>query len=200
MNSIMKKTIVLLCFTMLSSFSFADAQNCLSDLAGDFQSLTLKGKPESILSIKHNSKDWDFSLPDDIEYNADTPFRYHFNRAKVLKASSITGDGLQYVGYTMLTPSLEKNIKLDNVKVECGLAVDGIFLVRMDLSHADNKLLKNIAILNNAMASKNPDIKIGNQQIKKLQGIQYFAGESLQLDGVINTITPFLVQKSAGAG
>ncbi|SUX53570.1 hypothetical protein [Chromobacterium vaccinii] len=100
----------------------------------------------------------------------------------------------------MLTPFLEKNIKLDKIKIECGLAVDGMFLVRMDLAQADGRLLKNIAMLSSAMAGNKPSIKISDGKVKKLQSTQYFAGESLQLDGVINTITPFLVQKSADAG
>ncbi|WP_152526978.1 hypothetical protein [Pseudogulbenkiania ferrooxidans] len=196
----MKKTIALFCLCLLSPFSFADEQACLGDLAGTFQSAIGHSAPESVLTVKHGQDGWAFSLPESAEDNKDSLFRYHFDRAKALQASSITGDSLQYVGYTMLAPFLEKNIKLDKIQIECGLAVDGMFLIRMDLTQADSRLLKNIAMLSSAMAGNKPGINISDSQVEKLQGTQYFAGESLQLDGVINTITPFLAQKSTDAG
>lgn len=196
----MKKITALFCLCSLSPFSFADEPACLDDLAGTFQSVIGRSAPESVLTVKHGQDGWEFSLPEDAEYDKDSLFRYHFDRAKTLQANSITGDSLQYAGYTMLTPFLEKNIRLDKIKIECGLAVDGMFLVRMDLAQADGRLLQNMAMLSSVMAGNKPGVKIDDRQVKKLRGIQYFAGESLQLNGVINTITPFLVQKSAGAG
>ncbi|WP_145964082.1 hypothetical protein [Chromobacterium phragmitis] len=196
----MKKTTVLFCLCLLSPFSFADEPACLDDLAGIFQSAIGRSAPESVLAVKHGQDGWEFSLPQSSEDNKDSLFRYHFDRAKTLPANALTGDSLQYVGHTMLTPFLEKNIPLDKIKIECGLAVDGMFLLRMDLAQADNRLLKNMAMLSSAMAGDKPSVKISDRQVKKLRGTQYFAGESLQLDGVINTITPFLVQKSANAG
>ncbi|WP_047249590.1 hypothetical protein [Chromobacterium subtsugae] len=197
MNAIVKKTIAALCLGLIPALACADEHACLNDLAGDFQSHTPQA--ESILSVKPHDNGWTFSLPDDVEYDPGTPFRYHFDREKILEARPVTGDSLQYAGYAMLTPFFEKDIKLDSVKIECGLAVDGIFLVKMDLSRADGKLLKNIAMLNSAMAGKYPAARQSHALGKKLRGVQYFAGASLQLDGVINTITPILVQKSPSA-
>ncbi|WP_147297166.1 hypothetical protein [Chromobacterium vaccinii] len=63
-------------------------------MAGTFQSAIGHSAPESVLAVKHGQDGWTFSLPESAEDNKDSLFRYHFDHAKTLQASSISGDSL----------------------------------------------------------------------------------------------------------
>jgi hypothetical protein len=191
-----KKIIVATCLSLVSAFAFADQNGCLADLLGKYLVGSEPGKAKPELMVQQNSKGWQFTLPDEARSNRDSLYRYHFDRKSALDAKSIPDTSLQQVGYAMLVPYLDKGLRLDGVTTDCGLTVDGIFLVRIDLSKADNRLLENIIMVDSALSSVKPDSKRRAALIKALRGPQYFAGKALELEGVINGITPWLAHKA----
>ena len=97
----------------------------------------------------------------------------------------------------MLTPFVEEGSQLRNVKAECGLTVDDVYLVRLDLSRADKDLLENIVTLGSALSGQKSDAAVSDADIARMRQQKYFAGETLKLEGVISTIVPVLVQKAS---
>ena len=191
----MKKALLIAGLALASALAHADDKACLADLAGNFQHTFSRGKQETVLSVRQDKSGWSFSQP--ASTDRDRLFRDHFEGKEPLKAQIIPAKQLAGVGALMLTPFVEEGSQLRNVKAECGLTVDDVYLVRLDLSRADKDLLENIVTLGSALSGQKSDAAVSDADIARMRQQKYFAGETLKLEGVISTIVPVLVQKAS---
>jgi hypothetical protein len=186
---------------LLAAPAGAESTDCLADLAG---TLSQEGKqvPGELL-VRQEQGNWQFSLPqtDDAGAARERLFRYHFDSLPTLDAQIIDAEQLPRVGAVMFSPFADKTADLKDLRVDCGLTADGIFLIRVDLSQAQPQLISNMLTLNAALhgQGKKPPKKFGDWEIAAARRLKYFAGEYFALEGVTSGIVSFPMRKRADA-
>lgn len=179
----------------------AESTDCLADLAG---TLTQEGKqaPGELL-VRQVQGNWQFSLPlgDDAGTARERLFRYHFDSRPTLDARTIDAEQLAQVGAVMFSPFADKAADLKDLRVDCGLSADGIFLIRVDLSQARPQLISNMLTLNAALhgQGRKSAKKVGDREIAAARRLKYFAGEYFALEGVTSGIVSFPMRQRADA-
>lgn len=189
----MKKFVAAILCAVMAQAAHAENKTCLNDLQGDFYHQR-GNKLNHIVTVAFNNGSWGFNSPSedyDVEYTSD--LRYQFDRTDRILAKPVSQEYIQSVGMVMLSPYMEKSIGAKGVSFECGLVANGFYVMNIDLSEANQELIKNLAIFARSYerSSEPPSL----QEINEMRKQKYFLGEPLQLVGVINTIIGSFLHK-----
>lgn len=191
----MKNFCRLCLLALLASSAQAEPGDCLADLAGIY-TRAYQQIPSELLA-RQNQDGWQFSLPEESDADAarERLFRDRFDHKPELEARVLDAATLLRVGAIMFSPYTDKTARLDGLRVECGLAADNIFLIRVDLSQVPARLINNMLMLNIALY-KQPRKNFSDDEIAIARQLKYFVGEYFALEGVTSGILAFPMQKA----
>jgi hypothetical protein len=182
-------------FCTTSCIAHAQPDTCLEGFKGDLF-YGAKISQNHVLSVQAVDNEWKIKRPANIEADKDKLFKGYFVKANILPAKPMKNKHISLFGSALFTQYLDKHSNLKGVRFDCGLVADEFYLVKVDLSEANQQLIENMIIMKKAFeGDKNYLSQASSKEINEMRKQKYFSGTPFHLESVTSGVISFMLQK-----